>query len=145
MARSPKLVYHLLHEKPSLQRLERELNAQKMLLTDVRQCLPADLAQHCAAAQLRERTLVLHTDSPAWATRLRYLAPQLISVLADEYPALREIKVRLLIEQSAPPPPKNAPRRSDDAARIIRASAGYAKPGPLADALRRLGEALKSR
>lgn len=145
MARSLKPVRHLLQDKPSLQRIERELKAQKTLLTDVRQCLPADLAKHCAAAQLREGTLVLHTDSPAWATRLRYLAPQLVSVLADEYPALREIKIRLLIEQVAPTPAKNAPWRSDRAAQIVHTSAGYAKPGPLADALHRLGDALKSR
>ncbi len=144
MARSPKSVRHLLQDKPTLKRLERELCAQRNLLADVRQCLPADLAVHCIAAQLRDNTLVLHTDSPVWATRLHYLAPQLRSVLNSEHPALREIKVRLFIERTTAPKQPNAAHKSDVAAAIIHDSAAYTKHAPLREALIRLGRALKS-
>lgn len=144
MARSPKSVRHLLQDKPTLKRLEREICAQQNLLADVRQCLPADLAPHCSAAQLRDGTLVLHSDSPVWATRLRYLAPQLRSVLIPEHPALREIKIRLFVEQTAAPKQLKPAQKSDVAAAIIHDSAAYTKHAPLREALIRLGRALKS-
>ena len=145
MVRSLKSVRHLLQDKPTLKRLERELKAQQALLHDVRQCLPADVATHCLAAQKRDEVLVLHTDSPAWATRLRYVAPQLISVLRPEYPALRDVAVRLQVEPRRTTRTQSKAHHSNRAAIIIPDSARHAKPGPLQDALRRLGDALKRR
>lgn len=145
MVRSLKSVRHLLQDKPTLKRLERELDAQQSLLRDVRQCLPADLAPHCLSAHLRDQLMVLHTDSPAWATRLRYVAPQLISVLRPEYPALSNVIVRLMVIPSGPARPRPTARHSDRAAEIIHNSACHAKPGPLKDALRRLSDAVMSR
>lgn len=143
MARSPKSVHKLLEEKPSLQRLSHELTARKTLLADIQQCLPAELAAHCLSAGMRDGTLVVHTDSPVWATRLRYLAPQLISVLAHEHRTLREIKVRVLLERTGAPRQHNAARKSALAAAIIHDNARHTKQRPLRDALLRLGQALK--
>lgn len=143
MAPRPKSVRHLLRDKPTLQRLGRELKAQKALLIDLQQCLPADLANHCASAHIRDNTLVVHTDSPAWATRLRYLAPQLIKAVAGEYPTIQSLSVRLIVEQPVPAPKATA-KHSDRAAEIIHTSANCAKPGPVQDALRRLGDVLKN-
>jgi hypothetical protein len=143
MVRSPRSVRHLLQDKPGLQRLEREIHAQESLLADVRRCLPADLSAHCLNARLRVDTLVLHTDSPVWATRLRYLAPQLASVLAVEYPALREVKIRLFVASADHASPKNSARHSDRAAEIIHSSADHANSEALQAALHRLGKAVK--
>jgi hypothetical protein len=143
MVRSPRSVRHLLQDKPGLQRLEREIHAQESLLADVRRCLPADLASHCLNARLRVDTLVLHTDSPVWATRLRYLAPQLASVLAAEYPAVREVKIRLLVPTADHAAPKIGANRSDRAAKIIHSSADHANSEALRAALHRLGKAVK--
>ncbi len=143
MAPRLKSVRHLLQDKPTLQRLDRELKAQKSLLIDLRQCLSTDLAEHCASAHIRENTLVIHADSPAWATRLRYLAPQLVKAVAGEYPAVQAVSVRLMVEQPVPVPKATA-RHSDQAAQIIHTSANCAKPGPVQDALRRLGDILKT-
>jgi len=144
MVRSPRSVRHLLQDKPGLQRLEREIRVQQRLLADVRQCLPADLSQHCLSARLREDTLVLHTDSPAWATRLRYLAPQLTSVLVPEYPALREVKIRLIVADTVHPRPGSGAKHSDRAAQIIHSSADHANSEALKLALHRLGKAIRS-
>ncbi len=40
--------------------------------------LPSPLNQHCHVANWREKTLIIHTDSSLWATRLRYMTPFLI-------------------------------------------------------------------
>ena len=144
MARSPKPVRHLLKEKPTLRRIGHELETRSTLLADMRQCLPAELAAHCLSAGLRDGTLVVHTDSPVWATRLRYLAPQLTSVMAHEHPALREIKVKVAIEDNRRPRQHNAANKSDLAAAIIHDNARHTKQASLRNALMRLSRALKS-
>jgi len=40
--------------------------------------LPIPLNQHCHVANLREQTLIVHTDSSLWATRLRLIIPELL-------------------------------------------------------------------
>ena len=142
-ARSPKSVRHLLKDKPTLKLLELEISAQKALLAEVRSVLPEDLAAHCVGAQLRDRQLVLHADAAVWATRLRYLAPQLLSLLQIRHPALREVKTRLLHPQLPRAPRRHPARRSDNAAEIIHHSAQDTKHAPLRDALLRLSKALK--
>jgi hypothetical protein len=142
-ARSPKSVRHLLKDKPTLKLLELEISAQKALLTEVRSLLPADLAGHCVAARVHDRQLVLHADSAVWATRLRYLAPQLLSLLQPRHPTLREIKPRLLHGRAPRPARRRPARRSDGAAAIIHDSAQDTKQAPLREALIRLSEAVK--
>jgi hypothetical protein len=40
--------------------------------------LPLPLSQHCHVANLREKTLIVHTDSSLMATRLRLIIPELL-------------------------------------------------------------------
>lgn len=143
-ARSPKSVRHLLKDKPTLKLLELEISAQKALLAEVRNVMPEDLAAHCVAAQRRDCQLILHADAAVWATRLRYLAPQLVSLLQTRHSSLREIKIRLLRPQSPRPLRRHPARRSDNAAGIIHDSAQDTKHAALRDALLRLSKALKS-
>lgn len=60
--------------------------------------LAADIVDHCQAGNLRGHTLVLHTDSAPWATKLRFLAPQLLRELQRErgLARLERIEVRIL-------------------------------------------------
>jgi len=143
MTRIPKSVRQLLKSKPALKQLELEVSAQKALLSDIRRHLPAELAPHCLAAQLKRDRLVLHTDSPVWATRLRYSAPQLVSLLQETRPGLREIKIRVLVSRQ----PRQIQRRhvhySDVAADVVRSSAGDIEQPRLRDAMMRLSRALR--
>jgi hypothetical protein len=143
MTRVPKSVRQLLKSKPALKQLELEISAQKALLSDIRRHLPAELAPHCLAAQLKRDRLVLHTDSPVWATRLRYSAPQLASLLQETHPGLREIKVRVLISRQ--PRRTRCPKaqHSDVAADIVRSSAGDIEQPQLREAMMRLSRMLR--
>jgi hypothetical protein len=40
--------------------------------------LPETLKQHCHVANLRDKTLVVHSDSSLWATQLRYMTSELL-------------------------------------------------------------------
>ena len=143
MAHSLKSVRHLLKDKPTLKTLELEISAQKALLAEIRRLLPGDLAEHCVAAQQRGPRLVLHTDAAVWATRLRFLATQLLDLLRPEHPTLREIRVKLLISRSPRKHPSRVARRSAVGAAIIHDSAVDTKHPELREALQRLSQALK--
>jgi hypothetical protein len=144
MAHKPKSVRHLLKDKPTLKRLELEISAQKALLGEIRALLPGDLAPHCVAARARASQLLIYADSPAWATRLRFLAPQLTSLLQSRYPTLHQARVKLLISRGARAPRPRKARHSDAGARIIQESALNTNESGLREALLRLSRALKT-
>lgn len=144
MARRPKSVRRLLKDRPTLKFLELEISAQKALLENVRRLLPKDLANHCVAAQKRDQQLILHADSPVWATRLRYNTPQLLDLMKPSHPTLRQVKVKLVLPQSVSRRTLPGPHHSDFAAAIIHDSAEDTKHPQLREALERLSIALKT-
>jgi hypothetical protein len=143
MATSPKSVRRLLKDKPTLKHLELGISTRAALLAEVRRLLPDDLAGHCSAAQLDGHLLTLHADSPAWATRLRYLSAQLRSLMRLNHPALTEIRIRVIVSRQPPAARKRRVQKSAEAAQIIHDSALSTSPGPLREALLRLSRALQ--
>ena len=143
MAHSLKSVRHLLQDKPTLNHLEHEINAQRALLAEIRRLLPGELAAHCVSARLHGQRLVLHTDSPVWASRLRFMASELLSLLENRDRSLREIKIKLLPARS-PGTKRRAPaRRSHTAGDIVADSAEHVESAALREALQRLSRTLK--
>ncbi len=55
------------------------------------------LRQHCQVANLRQQTLIVHVDSPAWATRLRYQQSRLLTQLRalEQYSQITELKIQV--------------------------------------------------
>ena len=143
MAHSPKSVRHLLKDKPTLKRLDAEIRAQSALLAIVRRHLPGDLARHCVAARCDGERLVLHTDSPVWASRLRFLSAELRSLLKTDIATLREVKVRLSPARTVAPRPRRPARRSARGAEIVGESAEHTPSAALGEALARLARRLK--
>lgn len=142
MAHSIKSVRHLLKDKPTLNHLEHEISAQQALLASVRQLLPGELATHCIAARLDGTRLVMHCDSPVWASRLRFMATELRSLLQNDLAALREIKVRVLPQRRAVARRRRPARRTRVGATVVGDSALCLPASPLRNALLRLSETL---
>ncbi len=111
----------------------RRLDARVRALMD-----PA-LAPHCRVANLRDQVLVLQADSPAWASRLRFLAPALPGILAPHGIGVKRVEVRIAPPAADPAPPRRPRRRLSQAAaaHLERAAEGIRDPA-LAAALRRL-------
>ncbi|MEW5992881.1 MAG: DUF721 domain-containing protein [Candidatus Zixiibacteriota bacterium] len=67
------------------------------LTTQLRSCLDSESASHVQVADLNGERLVIQVDSAAWATRLRYLGPQLLRCLRNgtELPPLQRLDVRV--------------------------------------------------
>ena len=114
----------------------------------VRSALPADLADHCRGAVVSADEVTLYVDSPAWATRLRYLAPSLLLQLAAADIGVRHCRIRVLpsgdrtevVRPPSPPLPVTAAT-----AAAIDSAAATAEPSDLAAALRRLARTLARR
>jgi hypothetical protein len=80
------------------------------LLTQLQQLLAGTLdpalAAHFQVANLRQNRLVLLASSPAWATRLRMQAADVLAILRRSgHPDLDEVEVRVA-PLTAPPEPK---------------------------------------
>ena len=135
----PRTIDQLLHSTPALKELRNNLRAQEKLLVLTRSLLPAPLDQHCLSAQQRGNTLILHTDSSAWASRLRYFSRNLRAKLRDKGMLVRKLEVRVFINNQ----PKQLSTRhvhhlSPDNAKLIEATADAIKDSKLRAALKRL-------
>lgn len=119
---------------PLRERLAREREAQR-LAERIRQGLPAQLRGHCLEARLAEGRLTLLFDSNAWATRARFLAPEILNSLQSYH--VREIgfQVRLPENRARVSTPA---RLSEQAARHLLAAAEQQRDPGLREALRRL-------
>lgn len=87
LATPSSILYRLLQHNQLLEQLDNWLQAS----------LPIPLQQHCCIANLRNTTLVVHTDSSLWATRLRYLTPELLYRWQQEksMPTINKIEIKI--------------------------------------------------
>jgi hypothetical protein len=77
----------------------------------LRQQLPAPMADHCRVANLRDGTLVLAADSPAWSSKIRFHADKLLKTLNKKF-NLGVSKVRIIVVPEAALPKKKPLQRT---------------------------------
>ena len=113
------------------------------LLRDIRRALPAPLDEHCLHASLDAGVLTLVTDSPAWASRLRFFAPELERNPDSHSSPVVSCRIRIQPQALTPSPQSGREagyklsRRTAD--HLIEAAQGIEDAG-LAAALRRLAK-----
>lgn len=102
--------------------------------------LPSPLRDHIMVAGFDQKTLVLQTDSPAWAARLRFETPRLLELarLKCNLPSIQTVRI-----QVAPPMQIRKPRSRDvhlsrRAADVLRNSASSTDDVALRESLLRL-------
>ncbi|MBE9562705.1 MAG: DUF721 domain-containing protein [Proteobacteria bacterium] len=80
-----------------LHHLSQHCQLLKSINKNLKKSLPPPLSQHCHIANWREKTLIVHTDSSLWATRLRYMTPFLIAKWQKELsmPTINKIIVQV--------------------------------------------------
>lgn len=102
--------------------------------------LPTHLRDHASLVNVDQDGWTLQTDSPAWATRLRYCIPTLQRQLSDHMgisvPPLRIRIVPPALEARAPPPRRL--RLSTQAANVLEKAASNLSDRQLSEALLRL-------
>lgn len=142
-----KPLQHFLSDDGSpLQRLFHRARSYERVLRQVKQHLDHDLGEHCCAASIHEHTLVLHTTSAAWASRLRYISRQLLSTLQTEpdFTHLTHIDIKikhplqlptLVNPQDKPAPPTPL---SPHSVMLLEDAAAHTDDPKLREALQRL-------
>jgi hypothetical protein len=80
-----------------LSRLSQHGQMLKRLDKVFKASVPIPLNQHCHVVNFRETTLVVHTDSSLWATRLRYMTPSLMHQWQHDgtMPAIDQVLVKV--------------------------------------------------
>ncbi len=118
-------------------------HAQELLRIEaiIRGLLPPNLRHRFRVANLHGKRLVLSTDSPVWATRLRCQLPDVLRRLEVQALAkpVGEIDVKVTLPQSRPTSShQHRPRVSAKAADLLRDVANGCDNGLLQAALLRL-------
>ena len=141
MATRPIPLQELLQNCHALRRLGDRLAQQRALLDQVRRRLPEYLAPNCRAAVFDAGRLTLYAASPAWASRLRYLAGELQKGLGRDIRGLREVRVRVLgadiLPSRGPTPCPARPLSAQNREMLLATAEGLRDPS-LRAALRRL-------
>ena len=130
------------------------LISQARLLTEVKiivnQVIDYQIAEHTDVAKVQGGLLTLICDSSVWATRLRYMEPQIIKKL-HQFSMLKklkkiEIKVRpsTLPVSEQPDKPKRRAELSQDAANKILSDSEAISDPILQSALKKLARHAKS-
>ena len=138
MSARPLSVDRVLESNRQLAELLQRAQEHRSNSERVRRHLPADLAAHVSGALLEEGRLVLLTDSPVWASRLRFVEPRLRAELGHS----SEIRVKVLPSGSrgraAKKTPPKARSLSSRSAEQLRIMANAISDPQLSQALRRL-------
>ncbi|HHJ39745.1 MAG TPA: DUF721 domain-containing protein [Methylothermaceae bacterium] len=93
---APVPVGQMLRQSSVLSVLEARAQLHQKLLRQIQASLPDRLSSHCLACVLRgDGLLVVYTDSPAWASQLRFSQAAILSGVTSAGP-VRQIKIRIL-------------------------------------------------
>jgi len=80
----------------SLRRLTQFSRQLTELSALTQSCLPKSLQGHCQAVNIRGKALILQTESPVWATQLRFYTPAMLSTLTHHRcNYIKEINIRI--------------------------------------------------
>lgn len=133
----PTLKSCLASPSPELSRLLGRVQELERLTRLVQSLLPESLRPHCRVASVRGTTLVLQTDSPAWATKLRLTGPSLARALQSANVRQIEIKIQP-VSGPRPVPARHPARMSKNTATLLLQLADTMTDPKLRDALHRL-------
>ena len=120
-----------------LSRARELMTLDKML----HELIPTPLNEHCTALNVAGTTLILAADSPVWAARLRFHAPQLVKQLTSDHTVdIRAVRIRVRPADRPAPAKKhqNRPKRSPLGAAALKQAACSISDSTLKSALLRL-------
>ncbi|MET0066313.1 MAG: DciA family protein [Candidatus Thiodiazotropha sp.] len=137
-------LHDVLNQRNHLRRLRQRLAQYAGVLERVRGCLISPLDQQVLAAVLRDGQLTLFTGSPVWASRLRYMAPQMQKSLRQQGLVANRILVRITPPSTTveTKPRRQAKGMSEQSSESLRLTAETLKEGDLKEALMRLSRHL---
>ncbi|MCK5639280.1 MAG: DUF721 domain-containing protein [Gammaproteobacteria bacterium] len=137
----PHTIYKLLEDRnSSYSMLVRHATELASLNLQLQKHLPASLGKHCQLANYRSNTLVIQSESAAWASKLRYLLPQLRRELKQytSFSGLKDIHIKVASTATAPAEKPSPPRLSKQSAQLLEQAAASMSDPELGKALAQL-------
>lgn len=125
-----------------LQQLQYQAQQSDRLTDILHEVIPFSMHEHCRVGILKEKVLVIIAQSPAWATRLRYLTPQIIQHLKkSKHFGISKIQVKIRPQhQERSQPTRKANVLSKENADLLRKTANGIQDTELAQAFIRLSK-----
>lgn len=77
-------------------RLKSDIELQLSLLKNIKSVLPEGLAEHALHCVLKNRELVIFTDSGAWASQIRFYNGTILSALKANNLVISKMQVKVL-------------------------------------------------
>ena len=95
---------------------------EKLRELQVKLCSQLDnpLNQHVIVADYLQKTLVLHTDNPAWAAKLRFKTPDILAFLKHDLTDVQTIRIKVIPVSPTTTKPRPVTKISMDTANLIR-------------------------
>lgn len=104
-------------------------------------------AQHITVSNLRHDTAIVAADTPAWLSKIRYLAPSILAVLREQpgLATLRKVQFKVQPANDGHSLPQESRRAilSQDSSKILESAASGISDPDLANALLRLSRQAK--
>lgn len=148
MPTKPTAVYKLLRrpERP-ISFILKKLDEHRQVLSVVKQALPPFIGEHCIDCLTKGEKLILFTDSPAWATQIRFYQPAILGRLKRcGNSRFKQIHIRVfLVSAKTSAPPKTPRPPSQETLKQLKHSAQGAPSQELKKSLQQLVEALERR
>ncbi|MDZ7735352.1 MAG: DUF721 domain-containing protein [Gammaproteobacteria bacterium] len=132
----------LLRQNPRLGHLYAHARKLQQLQAVLDNHLPQPLASHCRVAALEHNVLTLHTDSPAWAAKLRFLTADIVKTLQNSNAdvSVDTIRVKARPPETKPQTVRSGTNLSPLTARLLRDIAETIDDPELRASLLRLSE-----
>jgi hypothetical protein len=123
--------------------LDRDLLKQAQFLNELTQSLrsifPTQVADHCWAGGIRDRTLVLITNSANWVVPIRYQQYEILKLVNSEFQQnLNRLKIKVVNISYSLKNPTSALKISEQSAKQIASTASSIHDPGLRSALFRL-------
>lgn len=130
----------MLSSHPGLRYLFARVVELRQLQDQLEQLLPPHMLLHCRVATADDGVLTLYADSPAWATRLRLLAPELLQHLHAPRNAARfnNVRVKVTVQDTVPENPSRRLKLNPKTAQLLREAAETLRDPRLKSSLLRL-------
>ena len=140
---SPRQLYKFLSQKKGdIADLITQAKTRQKLSKSLNNLLDPALVTHVNLANIRAQTLVLITDSAAWASRARYFSPLLLQKLQNNshiFGDINKIEIQVQPAEQKKVSEPSLPRHiSDSAAECLMATADSIENAELKAALNRL-------
>jgi hypothetical protein len=146
MEKKLKSINSIYHKNSVLSKLSERAQHLSELNYLLQQTLPPQFSAHCRLANVRNKTIVIHTDKPSFATLIRFQAPALCKTLSAGFnQAFDKIEIKVkphyLPLQSTE---KNNLKISESVATTLEQTAESIDDGPLKTALEKLAKRRRS-